>query len=240
MPNVPPLLEVCLSPALLHLYDTTDTVVVIIDIFRATSTIAAALDNGAEAVIPVASVEECIAAGKRSLNHITAGERDGKVAPGLFYGNSPTEYPPSFIRGKILVLTTTNGTRLLHMVKDPGDIITGSFLNLSAVCDFLLNAGKKVLLACAGWKDRFNMEDSLFAGAVASRLRPYFTINCDSAHAVMQLHQAAEGRYLDFLKNTTHYKRLSAFGLQHDMEYCTTPDLHPVVPLLKEQALVVC
>ena len=78
-----PTLEVCLSPALLHLFDTRNRIVVIIDIFRATSTITAALDNGAKCVIPVASVEECIAIGKQTDNSLTAGERDGKVAAGL-------------------------------------------------------------------------------------------------------------------------------------------------------------
>src|SRR6187402_535339 len=96
-----PKLEVCLSPALLHLFDTKDKVVVIIDVFRATSTIAAALHNGARFVIPVASVEECISMKGCVENCITAGERDGKVAPGLEYGNSPLEYPTSFIKDKI-------------------------------------------------------------------------------------------------------------------------------------------
>src|SRR5687768_569133 len=92
-----PRLEVCLSPALLHLFDTKDTIVVIIDVFRATSTIAAALHNGAARIIPVASVEECIELGRNTANSLTAGERDGKVAAGLEYGNSPLEYPRSFV-----------------------------------------------------------------------------------------------------------------------------------------------
>ncbi len=94
-----PRLEVCLSPALLHLFDTKDTIVVIIDVFRATSTIATALDNGASSVIPVATVEECVAKGNSIQNSLTAGERDGKIAEGLEYGNSPLEYPNSFVAG---------------------------------------------------------------------------------------------------------------------------------------------
>jgi 2-phosphosulfolactate phosphatase len=126
-------LEVCLSPALLHLYDTRDAVVVIIDIFRATSTITAALHNGARCVIPVASVQECIEIGASLPGSITAGERDGKVVPGLLMGNSPLEYTPDVIKDKVLVLTTTNGTRLLHMVEGASAIVIGSFLNLSAL-----------------------------------------------------------------------------------------------------------
>lgn len=235
-----PRLEVVLSPALLHLYDTKDTITVIIDVFRATSTIAAALHNGAKSVLPVASVAECIELGKQLDNSITAGERDGKVADGLQHGNSPLEYPKDFIAGKILVLTTTNGTRLLHMVKDADTIITGSFLNLTAVCDFLIAQNKPVILGCASWKDRFNLEDTLFAGAVIDKVREHFDINCDSARAAEHLYKMSGGTNLiSFLKDSSHYRRLSVFGLVHDMEYCVTPDQHPVVPILKGRELVV-
>ena len=109
-----PSLYTCLSPALLHLYDVKNTIVVVIDVLRATSTIATALHNGAKEIIPVDSVERCIQLGTQ-IECVTAGERDGQIAPGLQYGNSSFEYPESFIKGKILVLTTTNGTKLLHM-----------------------------------------------------------------------------------------------------------------------------
>ena len=235
-----PKLEVCLSPALLHLFDTKGTVVVIIDVFRATSTIAAALHKGAKCVIPVASVPECIELGTQIENSITAGERDGKIAEGLEYGNSPLEYPRAFVEGKTLVLTTTNGTRLLHMVQDADTIITGSFLNLGAVCDFLAAQGKNVVLGCAAWKDRFNMEDTLFAGAVVSRIGRQFDINCDSARGAKNLYESSGGgNFINFLQDSSHYRRLSGFGLLGDMEYCTTPDLHPVVPILKGRELVV-
>lgn len=234
-----PTLEVCLSPALLHLFNTKDTITVIIDVFRATSTIAAALDNGATRIVPVASVEECISIGNLLPNSITAGERDGKVAEGLEYGNSPSEYPKEFINGKTLVLTTTNGTRLLHMVNDAATIITGSFPNLTAVCDFISSQNTNVLLACASWKDRFNLEDALFAGAVAASVSEKFIINCDSAHACISLNHDSKGDYFEYLKRGAHYKRLSGYGLESDMIYCTTPDIHPVVPILQGDSLIV-
>src|SRR3984885_7037943 len=108
-----PTLYTCLSPSLLHLYDVSNSTVVIIDVLRATSTIATALYNGAKNIIPVDSVAECIRLGKQ-IEGITAGERDGQIAEGLKYGNSPFEYPREFVGGRTLVLTTTNGTRLLH------------------------------------------------------------------------------------------------------------------------------
>src|SRR3954468_2471359 len=184
-----PTLYTCLSPALLHLYDVRECIVVVIDVLRATSTIATALYNGAKEIIPVDSVERCIQLGKE-LECITAGERDGQVAPGLQYGNSSFEYPKEFIGGKTLVLTTTNGTKLLHMALAKGatEIITGSFLNLSSVCDHLIKMKKNVILGCAAWKDRVNMEDTLFAGAVVERVKDYFSINCDSSRIAQNLY----------------------------------------------------
>jgi 2-phosphosulfolactate phosphatase len=237
-----PSLFTSLSPALLHLYDITDSVVVIIDVLRATSTIATALYNGARCVIPVDSVPACIELGKQ-LNAITAGERDGKVAEGLTYGNSPFEYPREFIKGKTLVLTTTNGTKLLHMALDKGapQIITGSFPNLSAVCDFLLAQKKHVLLGCAAWKDRVNIEDTLFAGAVIQRIKKEFSINCDASQMAATLYAKAGKDLYRFmrLKNASHYHRLAGYGLEKDIRYCLSADLANVLPIYQEGKLVV-
>lgn len=236
-----PSLHTCLSPALLHLHDLQNTVVVIIDVLRATSTIATALLNGAESIIPVDSVAKCIEWGKQ-IKCITAGEREGRIAEGLEYGNSPFEYPVQFITGKTLVLTTTNGTRLLHMALDKGatTIITGSFPNLSAVCNHLLNSEKNVILACAAWKDRINLEDTLFAGAVIDRVRNHFTINCDSSQMAEILYQQAKEDLPFFLKakNASHYNRLSSYGLEKDIQYCLTPDIANVLPFYKDGKLV--
>lgn len=222
-----PSLFTSLSPALLHLYDVSSSIVVIIDVLRATSTIATALHNGAKEIIPVDSVTDCIRIGKET-GGITAGERDGKVAEGLTYGNSPFEYPASFIAGKTLVLTTTNGTKLLHMALDKNakGIITGSFPNLSAVCDYLVAQNEPVILGCAAWKDRVNIEDTLFAGAVISRIKDHFNINCDSSAMASSLYEMAKSNLFDFMKTkqASHYLRLSNYGLEKDIQYCLTED----------------
>lgn len=234
-------LHTCLSPALLNLYDISNSTVVIIDVLRATSTIATALYNGATAVIPVASVQQCIELGKE-VGGITAGERDGKVADGLTYGNSPFEYPRDFIGGKILVLTTTNGTKLLHMALDNGapEIITGSFLNLSAVCDHLISTQRNVLLGCAAWKDRINMEDTLFAGAVIHRIKQHFTMHCDSSKMAESLFlEAGEDRFAFMQqRGATHYHRLTNYGLEKDIRYCLTADQANVLPVFKGDRLI--
>lgn len=240
-PTKPSLFTV-LSPALLHLYTVTDTIVVIIDVLRATSTIATALYNGAESIIPVDNIQRCIDLGKHH-NGITAGERDGKIAEGLSYGNSPFEYPREFVQGKILVLTTTNGTRLLHMALENGasHIVTGSFPNLKAVCDYLAHVRHNVVLACAGWKDRVNIEDTLFAGAVISRIKSHFNINCDSSRMAAALYNRAKPDLYGFMKanHASHYLRLSGYGLEKDLKYCLTEDGADVLPFYEDGKLTI-
>ena len=237
-----PSLHTSLSPALVHLYDVSNSIVVIIDVLRATSTIATALFNGAKSVIPVDSVSRCIEL-CRQIDGITAGERDGKIAEGLKNGNSPFEYPREFIEGKTLVLTTTNGTRLLHMALEKGanEIITGSFSNLSAVCDHLVETNRNVILGCAAWKDRVNMEDVLFAGAVISRVRRHFEINCDSSHIAEAMYEKGKKDLFGFLRknNASHYHRLMKFGLEKDIRYCLTADEANVLPIYSEGTLIV-
>ena len=232
MSNSKPTLFTSFSPALLNLYDVSSSIVVIIDVLRATSTIATALYNGARSVIPVNSVEECIRLGKQ-IDGVTAGERDGKIADGLSYGNSPFEYPPEFIKGKTLVLTTTNGTRLLHMALDNNAkaIITGSFVNLSAVCKYLVAQDQNVILGCAAWKDRVNIEDVLFAGAVINHIKEHFDINCDSSQIAESLYQQAQHDLFGFMKekNASHYRRLSGYGLEKDIRYCFTKNQDDVL-----------
>jgi 2-phosphosulfolactate phosphatase len=241
MENKKPSLYTCLSPSLLHLYDVSQSVIVIIDVLRATSTIATALENGAKAIIPVDSVAECIRIGKQ-INSITAGERDGKIAEGLEYGNSPFEYPRSFVEGKTLVLTTTNGTRLLHMALDKGanDIITGAFANVDTVCEYLISKKQSVILACAAWKDRVNIEDSLFAGMVIHKIKDHFSINCDASQISESLYDSAQPGLYEFMekKQASHYLRLSAYGLQEDIKFCLTPNTARSLPVYTEGKLV--
>jgi 2-phosphosulfolactate phosphatase len=234
-----PQLHTVLSPRMLDLYDVANSIVVIIDVFRATSTIATALYNGAAKVIPVDSVDLCIQIGK-DTGGITAGERDGKVIPGLSYGNSPAEYPRSFIEGKILVLTTTNGTKLLHMALNKGaaEVLTGSFPNLSAVCKYLMQQEKNVILGCSAWKDRFNLEDTLFAGAVINRVKEHFTIHCDSSLMAEDMYRLHKDAMPAFIRKTTHWHRLASYGLESDLDYCVSHDVADVLCVYRNGALV--
>lgn len=234
-----PSLHTVLTPQLLDLYEIKYSIVVIIDVFRATSTMATALYNGASKIIPVDSAEACIEMGK-ATGGITAGERDGKIIPGLAYGNSPSEYPRSFIENKTLVITTTNGTKLLHMALKMGakDVITGSFPNLSNVVAYLKGQNAPVILGCSGWKNRFNIEDTLFAGAVIEAVKDNFTIHCDSSFMANQLYNQQKDNLPEYIKTLTHWHRLAAYGLEADMQYCVSLDTAPCLPIFKDGALI--
>lgn len=236
-----PSIHTSLSPALLHLYDLSNSVIVIIDVFRATSTIASALYNGAKCVIPVDSVPKAIEISK-NIGGIAAGERDGKKAEGLEHGNSPLEYHREFIENQTLVLTTTNGTRLLQMAldKNADTIISGSFPNLTSVCNYLIAENKNVVLGCAGWKDRFNLEDTLFAGAVISNIKKHFTVHCDSSLMAETMYAKYKSNLPGFAPKLTHYHRLvERFGLIEDIKFCLTNDVADVLPVYKEGKLIV-
>ena len=234
-----PSLHTILTPQLLDLYEVHDSIVVIIDVFRATSTMATALYNGASKIIPVDSAELCIEMGKQT-GGITAGERDGKIIPGLSYGNSPSEYPRSFIENKTLVITTTNGTKLLHMALKQGakEVITGSFPNLTKVVNFLKEQNANVILGCSGWKNRFNIEETLFAGAVIEEIKDQFTIHCDSSYMANQLYNMHKNDMPNYIKTLTHWHRLAAYGLEEDMQYCVSKDVAPSLPIFKNGALI--
>jgi len=236
-----PSLHTVMSPALLDLYDLSDCTVVIIDVLRATSTIATALYNGAKSVIPVDSVQRCIELGKQ-IDGITAGERDGQIAEGLSYGNSPFEYSRDFIQNKTLVLTTTNGTRLLHMALERGadTVLTGAFVNVSIVADYLKKINKPVILGCAAWKNRINLEDSLLAGALIDRIGGHFSINCDASQIAWNLYDSARQDLFEFIRerNASHYHRLMNFGLEKDIRYCLSSDAAPVLPIYRQGRLI--
>jgi len=231
-------LEVCISPALFPVYyQSKDCVVVVIDIFRATSAICTAFEHGVRSVIPVASLEE--AHEYKQKGYIVAAERNGEIVEGFDLGNSPFSYMNPQLKGKDVVLTTTNGTKAIERAKTADKIIIGSFLNISAVVDFLNRENKNVILLCAGWKDRFNMEDTLFAGAVVSKLKenPIFTGLADSSLAALDLYESAKSDMNAYLSGSSHRRRLQKLDLEKDIDYCLQMDISDKVPTFKGNAL---
>ena len=235
MPND---LHVCLTPALIPLYQVEDYIVVIIDIFRATSSICYGIENGAEAIIPVAEVEECAAYREKGLSYLLAAERNGEVVSGFDFGNSPFSYTKEIVSGKTVVLTTTNGTHALHLSRGAKKIVIGSFLNLTALSDWLRNQNDNILLVCAGWKNQFNLEDTVFAGAVIEQLNSLQFILDDPAIAASDLYQLAKDDLPGYLAKTSHSERLKKLGIEKDIAFCLNVDITTAIPVLDGERLV--
>jgi len=231
-------LEVCLTPALLHLYDVKNYIVVIIDIFRATTSICYGIENGAEAIIPVAEVEECLAYQDKNPEYLLAAERNGEVVTGFDFGNSPFSYTADKVTGKTIVLTTTNGTQALYLSREAKQIVIGSFLNLTALCNWLKTTDEHILLVCAGWKYNFNLEDSLFAGAVIEQLKAAGYQLDDPAIAANDLFQLGKHDISGYLKKTSHSERLKKLGIEKDIAFCLNTDTTTSIPVLHDNKLI--
>ncbi len=224
-------IEVVLSPALLHLSDIKDKNVVVIDILRATSTICTAIHEGAEAVKAVKDIEQ--AKGLGSKGYLTAAERNGQKLDGFDMGNSPFECMNGAVKGRKIALTTTNGTKCIEAAANDGaaNVLSGSFLNLEATAEWLLKDGRDVVLFCAGWKDSFNLEDTLYAGAMAKTLsdKTNCLIDCDAALMSIDLYNMAKENLMDYLTKSSHYKRLSHLHHDEDMVYCLQKSIFQTV-----------
>jgi len=231
-------LQVCLSPSLISLFEVEDAIVVIIDIFRATSSICYGIENGAEAIIPVAEVEECIAYQEKYPDYLLAAERNGEVVSGFDFGNSPFSYTKEKVAGKTVVLTTTNGTHALHLSRKAKKVVIGSFLNLTAVCNWLKTQNDNILLVCAGWKNNFNLEDTMFAGAVVDQLKGAGFILDDAAIAADDLYSIAKNDLPGYLKKTSHSERLKKLGIEADIAFCLQVDITTAIPVLEGEKLV--
>ncbi|MBS1501406.1 MAG: 2-phosphosulfolactate phosphatase [Bacteroidetes bacterium] len=235
MPNK---LHVCLTPALIPLYPVEEYIVVIIDIFRATSSICYGIENGAEAIIPVAEVEECAAYREKGHDYLLAAERNGEVVDGFDFGNSPFSYAKEKVASKTIVLTTTNGTHALHLSRSAKKVVIGSFLNLTALCNWLKTQHENILLVCAGWKNNFNLEDTVFAGAVTEQLKDLHFKTDDSAIAANDLYQVARNNLPAYLAKTSHSERLKKLGIEKDIAFCLNVDITTSIPLLQGEKLI--
>jgi 2-phosphosulfolactate phosphatase len=231
-------LEVCLSPAIYDKHADDDNIVVIVDVLRATSSICSAIHNGVKSIIPVATVEEARAMKQRG--YMVASERDGYVLDFADFGNSPFNFTPEIVSGKEIVYSTTNGTRCIHMASHSKAVVIGSFLNISILADWLIQQNAPVLIFCASWKDRFSLEDTVFAGALAERLlnSGNFDTICDAATASIDLWNLAKKDLSGYIQKTAQKSRLASKGLDDCIEYCLTADLCPVVPEFQNDRLI--
>ncbi|MHC2992044.1 2-phosphosulfolactate phosphatase [Pontibacter sp. HJ8] len=231
-----PSIDVCYSPELLHLYELEGKAVVAVDVLRATSTMVTAFAHGATDIIPVMQLEECRAYAQQGC--LTAAERNGIKAEGFDLGNSPFAYMHAGIKGKTIAITTTNGTRAIRLSEAAKEIVVGSFLNLQAVADHLEELQLDVIVVCAGWKGKFNLEDTLYAGALAERLQAKFAFENDATLASLYLYHAAKEDMVTFLRQSSHVQRLENLEIHKDIEFCLQHDVYDVLPVWKQNRLV--
>jgi 2-phosphosulfolactate phosphatase len=229
-------IDVCLSPDLMHLYPVSDRVVVVVDILRATSCMVTALAHGVQSIRPFADLEACRA--MKAQGYFTAGERNGEKVEGFDFGNSPFEYMIEKLKGQRIAFTTTNGTQAIAKSQGAKEIIIGSFLNLTAVTEYLKRGNDSVLVVCAAWKGKVNLEDTLFAGALVENLKDHIEPDCDAPLAAQRLYNLAKKNMADFLKDSSHVKRLNRLNIHKDITFCVTPDQYPVVPRLVDDELI--
>ena len=231
-------IEVCFSPGEYHLYEADFQLVVVLDVLRATSAICTAMEHGVKEIIPVASVEE--ARQLQSEGYLAAAERGGQIVEGFDMGNSPFSYMDPALQGKSVVLTTTNGTKAINMAKDKETVVIGSLNNLDALCHWLIRQRRDILVLGSGWKDKFNLEDTICAGAIADKCLKSgrFFADEDSTVAAKFIYRSARDNMFAFLKASSHRRRLRKLNLNEDVKYCLTPNNCSAIPVLENGSLV--
>jgi len=232
-----PTIDVCFSPALFNMYDAPNSITVVIDILRATSSICVAFKHGVKSIIPVLTVEEAMA--YKSKGFLIGAERHGEMLEGFDFGNSPFSYMDPIIKDRDIVLTTTNGTKAFEIAKNSYKVVAGSFLNMDVLITWLKEQQQDVILLCAGWKNTFNLEDTLFAGAMVYKLKKYFdfTVGRDSCIAAEYLYMLGKNDMYKFLEESSHRLRLEKLHIEKDIAFCLTPNQAEVIPCLNGHAL---
>jgi 2-phosphosulfolactate phosphatase len=230
-------IEVCFSPELIHLHEVKGKIVVVVDIFRATSTMVAALASGVTEILPFADLEECRA--MQSEGYLIGGERNGLTAPGFEMGNSPVAYLSGAYQGRKLAMTTTNGTQAIEKSKGAAQILIGAFPNLQATVSYIQAQQLDVLVHCAGWKGRFNLEDSLYAGALVKSLESTHQADEDGALAMKSLFEREGHNLKGYLSQASHAKRLQNHGIESDIDFCLTLDLYQDVVKVDDRGFLV-
>lgn len=230
-------LDVCLTPDLLHLHKLDNSIVVVADIFRATSCMVTGLAYGVASITPVATVEECKVLQEKGL--FAAAERNAMKVEGFDLDNSPFSYMSERLIGAHIAMTTTNGTLSIAKAKlEAVKVMVGAFLNLGALVNQLRSEQYDVLVLCAGWKGRPNLEDTLFAGALADALQDDFILVEDGALMAQRLYNQGKNNLPAFVANSSHVRRLQRLGIQKDITYSLQTDLYDVVPILRGTKLV--
>ncbi|MBI5471087.1 MAG: 2-phosphosulfolactate phosphatase [Ignavibacteriae bacterium] len=211
--------------------------VVVIDVLRASTTIARALSNGAKEIIPVTTVESAMKIVGNLSGDVTllGGERNGKMIEGFHLGNSPLEYTEDRVKGKSIVFSSTNGSQALAKARHAKELVVCGFVNMSAVAEFLLATGSDVTILCSGRAGNFSIEDTVCAGMLITKLSEASgkVIECgDAGSAAMTLYKNAAKSIVKMLARSQHGQYLKEIGFVDDLRVCAEVDSVPVLPQL--------
>ncbi|MGM0545582.1 MAG: 2-phosphosulfolactate phosphatase [Bacteroidota bacterium] len=218
--------------------DVRDKTVVIIDVLRASSTMITALENGAKGVIAVGDMDDAskISHNLDAKSFLMSGEKDGVTIEGYDLGNSPLEHTGEVVKGKTIILNTTNGTKAIKRCSLAEQIIVGSFLNLNAIVDYLKEHGNEVLLVCAGWRGRLSLEDMLCAGNIIYELcGGELTAEArDGAKVAFGLYEKFGDDIENSIKSSNYAVRLKDIVSEDDLLYCCQRSITQILPALNE------
>ncbi|MCA9303563.1 MAG: 2-phosphosulfolactate phosphatase [Phycisphaerales bacterium] len=236
-----PIVDAVRLPDELAELDLAETNAVVIDILRATSTIVAAIASGASGVIPVGEVGHARAVSAQYPGSLLGGERSAVKIEGFDLGNSPLEYTHEAVGGRVVVLSTTNGTRAFETVRSSPGVYAGALVNRAALCRALMDAQRDVLLVCSGTDGKVSEEDCFGAGLIADTLTGWGTLT-DRAAGVRKKAMNDLGRLGDparVIGSSFHGKRLIDLGLVADIEVCGRLDSSDVVPVMNAVGMLV-
>lgn len=231
-------IEVCFTPALFDYHKNENAIAVVVDVLRATTSICSAFKNGVKTLIPVGTENEAKA--MKEKGYVVAAERNGIKLDFADFGNSPENFSEEAVGGKEVVYSTTNGTKTIMLANYCSDVVIGAFSNLSALSEWLVKQNKDVVIVCAGWKNRFNIEDSVFAGALTDYLLKSnkFDTICDAAKSAKFIWDNSKDNLLSLINSAAQKERLKKNNLDYSIPYCITLDTTTVIPILKGDRLL--
>ena len=231
-------IDLAFTPFELEKKELEGKAVVVIDSLRATSTMLTAFENGCAGFIPVATIEEAreLAASLNNPDILLGGERGARALEGFQVGNSPRDYSSERVRGKVVIMTTTNGTRALVAARRAGEVFIGAFLNLSAVCRRLKESGRDVIIACSGEKNLFCLEDFVCGGAMIACLSGEGNSlgMTDAARAAKILYEHFSPDICAMLEGSEWGQYLDGVGLGEDVRICAQIDSSRLVPVYRD------
>ena len=235
-------IEVFLTTSIVTEEDVKGRTVVVIDVLRACSTIATALNNGARSIVPVADMAQAgkIASNLDQQSYLLGGERGGEKIEGYHLGNSPLEYTVGTVKDRTIIFNTTNGTVAIAQARSADHLLIGSFLNAGRVVDFIKEAGNDLTIICAGWRNRVSLEDTLCAGLMLFRLWEGNEPNSvsDTAHIAFTQYVHDRESIATAISRCNHAQWLSEKGHMDDVDYCMQVDALPVLPYYDDSRLV--